>query len=100
MFTALLSFGVPLLLSHLGVSLALPGLAGVIGGRAAAAILPRVLSKGASSAVHAVLSHVHQGGEVTPEHRELLASHAAELFAPPKFEPGKEGPAVWGIPRG
>lgn len=98
MLTTILSFGVPALLSHFGVSLALPSLAGLVGARAASAVGAKVVGKVATASVSRLLQHIGNGGDLQPEHREWVKASHPELFTVPKLQPGQQsGPDVWTI---
>lgn len=99
MLTALLSFGVPLLLSHLGVSLGAPALAGLFGARAATAA-GSAGAKLAAAGVKRIIEHIAAGRDVTPEQRAWLDANRQELYLPPKCDPdASAGPDLYTAPR-
>lgn len=100
MLTALLSFGVPLLLSHLGVSLGAPALAGLFGARVATAAGAAGARKLAAVGVRKIIAHIAAGHDVTPDQRAWLDANRQELYLPPKFDPdASAGPDLYTAPR-
>ena len=102
--TALLSFGVPFLISHLGVAAAGSAwLTGAVGASAATAITgagTKVAGNVIQGKLAGLLHHLAGGGELTQEQRDWLAASQGGNVSAPRLGPvDASQPVTWTVPK-